>query len=164
MTKTVKTILVLILVGVSVACAVHSHAPSVPVEQRQAIEKAVLKVHAAMAKAENELDAETFFEYVLDFDNGLIMQDGIAYNTRQEALDAVRTGFQRVAQMERTYERTEVTVLSPEAALVTGKGTSRVTLADGRTFDNPFAVSMVFVLRDGRWKLLHGHYSLPNPR
>lgn len=131
---------------------------------RAAIEKAVLKVHAQMAQAEKDLDADKFFEYILDFENGLIMQDGIVFGTRQEALDTVRIGFERVAQIQRTYERTEVTVLSPKAALVTAKGTSKVTLVDGRTFSNPFAASSVFVLRDDQWKLLHGHYSLPNPR
>ena len=129
-----------------------------------AIKKAVLKVHAQMARAEKDLDADTFFEYILDFENGLIMQDGIVFNTRKEALDAVRTGFERVAQIQRVYERTDVTVLSPEVALVTAKGASKVTLVDGRTFNNPFAASSVFVVRDGQWKLLHGHYSLPNPR
>ena len=88
----------------------------------------------------------------------------VVFGTHQEALDTVRIGFERVAQMERIYERTEVTVLSPKVALVTAKGTSKVTLLDGRTFNNPFAASTVFVLRDGQWKLLHGHYSLPNPR
>jgi len=131
---------------------------------RAAIREAVLKVHGAMAQAERDLDAERFFEHVLDFDKGLIMQDGVVFNTRQEALDAVRTGFQRVAEMERTYERTDVTVLSPDAALVTAKGSSTVTLVDGRSFTNPFAASMVFVRREGQWKLLQGHYSLPNPR
>jgi len=129
-----------------------------------AIREAVLKVHAQMAQAEKDLDAEKFFEYILDFNNGLIIQDGVVFKTRQEALDAVKIGFERVAQMERTYEQTTVTVLSSEAALVTSKGTSKVTLLDGRTFDNPFAASSLFVLRDGQWKLLHGHYSLPNPR
>jgi hypothetical protein len=141
-----------------------SQAAREPLSNRAAIEKAVLKVHAQMAQAEKELDAERFFGYILDFDNGLIMQDGIVFGTSQEALDAVKIGFERVAQIQRTYERTEVTVLSLEAALLTAKGTSTVTLVDGRSFNNPFAASSVFVLRDGQWKLLHGHYSLPNPR
>jgi hypothetical protein len=39
------------------------------------------------------------------------------------------------------------------------------TLADGREMNSRFAVSLVFVLRDGRWKVLHGHYSmLPDRR
>jgi hypothetical protein len=55
-------------------------------------------------------------------------------------------------------------VISDEAALLTGNGTSTVTLGDGRRLSGPFAVSLVFVQRDGAWKVLHGHYSTPNPR
>lgn len=157
-----KTIFLAVVVIGTVLVA--SQAGRNPVPDETAIKKAVLKVHAEMAQAEKDLDAERFFGYILDFDNGLIMQDGVVFGTRQEALDTVKIGFERVAQMERTYEQTTVTVLSPEAALVTSKGTSKVTLVDGRAFNNPFAASTVFVLREGQWKLLHGHYSLPNPR
>lgn len=30
-----------------------------------------------------------------------------------------------------------------------------------RTMDGRFVVSLVFVRKDGEWKLLHGHYSAP---
>ena len=152
-----KTVfLAVVIIGTAVFA---SQASRNPVPDEVALKKAVLEVHAQMAQAEKDLNAEKFFEYILDFDNGLIMQDGTVFNTRQEALEAVRAGFERVAQMERNYERADVTALSPDAALVTSKGTSKVTLLDGRTFTNPFAASTVFVRRDGRWKLLHGHYS-----
>jgi hypothetical protein len=164
MIRTVKTILVTVLIGMPVAWAIQGHTPSEPVEQQQAVEMAVLKVHAEMAKAEKALDAEEFFACIPDFDKGLILQDGIMFQTRQEALDAVKTGFAGLARIERTYDRTYVTVISPEVALLTARGTSSATLADGRTLSNPFVVSSLFVLRDGQWKLLHGHYSLPNPR
>ena len=131
---------------------------------RAAIEKAVLAVHAKMAKAEQNLDVDAFFETISDFDKGLVIQDGVLFKTRQEALAAVRTGFQGVSKVDRTYDQTYVTVISPETALLTGSGTSSVTLVDGRVFSNSFAVSLVFVLRDGRWQLLQGHYSAPNPQ
>jgi uncharacterized protein (TIGR02246 family) len=135
-----------------------------PAADRAAIEKAVLEANTAMAEAEKALDAERFFSYIPDFDKGLIIQDGTMFKTRQEAVDAVKAGFQGVESVKRTYDQTYVTVLSPEAALLTARGTSSVTLPDGRTLSGPFAVSSLFVLRDGQWKLLHGHYSTPNPR
>jgi hypothetical protein len=39
--------------------------------------------------------------------------------------------------------------------------TVSATLTDGRNLDARFAVSLVFVRRDGQWKVLHGHYSVP---
>ena len=130
----------------------------------QAVESAVLGVHQEMTAAASELDAEGFFAFILDSSKGPVIQDGRLFLTRAEALETVKRGFEGVASVDRTYETTDVTVISGEAALLTAKGRSTVTLEDGRSFSAPFAVSLVFVMRDGEWKVLHGHYSVPNPR
>ncbi|MFZ0033529.1 MAG: SgcJ/EcaC family oxidoreductase [Sedimentisphaerales bacterium] len=155
---------IFVLACVSAVLAVQSNNGNMPIEQQQAIEKAVLKIHSQMTQADNELDAEKFFSYIPDFDKGLIIRDGRLFQTREAAFEAVKKGFEGISKSNRTYEKTYVTVISPETALLTAEGTSTVTLSDGRTFSNPFAVSMVYVMRDGQWKVLHGHYSIPNPR
>ncbi|MBN1362252.1 MAG: nuclear transport factor 2 family protein [Sedimentisphaerales bacterium] len=157
-----KTVFAVIVITGAIVLASQAGRSSIP--DQVAIEKAVLAAHAKMGEAEEALDAEKFFASIPDFDKGLIIQDGVLFKTRREALDTVSVGFQGVSKIERAYDQTYVTVISPEAALLTGSGTSSVTLYDGRVLTGPFAVSMLFVLRDGRWQLLHGHYSLPNPR
>ena len=130
---------------------------------KEVIEKAVLEANSRMMQAGNSLDADKFFAYILDSDKGPIIQDGRLFKTRSEALQVVKDGFQAVSKMDRRYDQTYVTVLSPEVALLSATGTTTATLADGRTLmSSPFAVSLVFVLRDGQWKVLHGHYSTPN--
>jgi uncharacterized protein (TIGR02246 family) len=156
--------LVLVLTCVSVVWAVQSKPAAAPDDQQKAIEKAVLEVHAKMAEAEKNRDIDKFFSFIPDFDKGCIIQDGVLFKTRQEALDAVKAGFQRLSKVERKYDQMYVTVISPEAALLTGTGTIAVTTSDGQTLGGPFAVSMVFVVRDGQWRLLQGHYSTPSPR
>ncbi|MCG6919843.1 MAG: nuclear transport factor 2 family protein [Acidobacteria bacterium] len=128
------------------------------------VEKAVLEAHQTMTAAAERLDAEEFFASILDVARGPVIQDGRLFASRAEALEVVKRSFEGIASVKRVYETTDVTVISEKAALLTGKGTSTVTLQDGRSFDSPFAVSLVFVLRDGTWKVLHGHYSIPNPR
>jgi hypothetical protein len=156
--------IIFILACVSIVWAVQNYKSAVPLEQQQAIEKAVLKTHIQMTQADNNLDVDKFFSYILDFDKGLIIQDGRLFKTRQEALETVKEGLEGISQIKRSYEQTYVTVISPETALLTARGTSTVTLSDGRVLSSPFAVSLVYVLRDGQWKVLHGHYSIPNPR
>jgi uncharacterized protein (TIGR02246 family) len=131
---------------------------------RQAVEKAVLEVHERMTKAAQDPDAEKMFSFILDAGPGTIIQNGVYMKSRQDALEAVRNGLQGVSKVGRSYNQTRVTVLSPEAALLTGNGTTTITLMDGREFDSPFAVTELFVLRNGEWKLLHGHHSVPNRR
>jgi ketosteroid isomerase-like protein len=122
----------------------------------------VLEANAQVTQASNSLDVDRFFAYILDSDKGPVIQDGRLFKTRAEALEAVRAGFQGVTKAERRYDQTFVTVLSPQAALLTAAGSSTATLSGGQTLTSPFALSLVFVLRDGQWKILHGHYSIPN--
>ena len=128
------------------------------------VERAVLKTHHEMVAAADALDAERFFAFILDEARGPVIQDGRLFATRAEALGVVARGFAGVARVERVYETEDVTVISKDTALLTGRGTTTVTLQDGRTLEGAFAVSLVFVRRGEEWKVLHGHYSAPNPR
>jgi hypothetical protein len=128
---------------------------------RQAVEKAVLEAHSLLTAAAEGPDAEKMFAFVLDAGPGTIIQNGVYMNSRQDALEAVKRGMQGVMKAARTFNRTRVTVLSPAAALLTGDGTATITLMDGRVISSPFALTELFVLRDGGWKLLHGHHSVP---
>jgi len=130
---------------------------------KEAIEKAVLEANSRMIQAGNSLDADKFFAFILDSDKGLIIQDGVLFKTRQEAYETVKQSFQGLSKINRTFDQTYVTVVSPDLAVLTGTGKTTATLSDGRTLSGPFAASVIFVLKDGQWKLLQGHYSTPNP-
>jgi ketosteroid isomerase-like protein len=135
--------------------------PAAPDPAVAAIEKVVLEANARMTAAANSLNADAFFEYILDSAKGVIIQNGTLFETRQEALEAVKRGFLGIAKLERQIESPQVTVVSPELALLTGEGTTHATFADGRETTTHFAVSLIFQLKDGQWKVLHGHYSTP---
>jgi ketosteroid isomerase-like protein len=135
--------------------------PGAPDPAAAAIEKAVLETNAKMTAAANSLNADAFFEYILDSAKGVIIQNGNLFKTRQDAFEAVRRGFLSIAKLERQIDNPQVTVVSPELALLTGEGTTHVSFADGREITTHFAVSLIFQLKDGQWKVLHGHYSTP---
>jgi hypothetical protein len=138
--------------------------PAEPVSAQSAIEKAVLETNDKMTRAADSLNAEAFFEYIVNTDKNPVIQNGILFKTRQEALQAVQRGFTGLSKIDRHFDNPQVTVLSPDAALLTSDGTVFATLTDGRTLTNRFAVSLVFVRKEGRWLLLHGHYSAPPNR
>lgn len=125
---------------------------------------AVLAANDRMIAAANRLDTDAFFADIVSSDETRIVQDGTLFATRAEAMAAVRAGSQAIASLDRRLADPHVTLLAPGVALLTATGTTDVTLVDGRQFNNRFAVTLVFVLRDGQWKLFHGHYSVPNPR
>lgn len=148
-------------------------APSIPAAESTAsvaftdpaIEQAVLAANTEMIAAANRLDVDAFFEFIIDTDRGMIVQNGVIFRTRRDAYDAVKRGLQGVTKIDRRLENPQVTVMSPEVALLVADGSVTATLADGREMRSRFAVSLVWVRRDGRWMVLHGHYSmLPDSR
>ena len=132
-------------------------------EQTAAIQRTVLKSHQEMIKAMEKLNVEKFFESIIESGNGTIVQDGNVM-TRKESLDRTKKGFEGVTKLKYEFSQKIVKVLSPETAIFIGKGKSTVTIDTGEIFNTNFAVSSVFVLKDGEWKIIHGHHSIPNPQ
>lgn len=142
-----------LLPGISRAAATVADSP--------AIEAAVLAANAEMVAAANRLDLDAFFEHIIDSNKGLIVQNGVIFATRADAYAAVKRGLNGVAKIDRRFKNPQVTVIASDAALLVADGEVVATLEDGRLMNSRFAVSLVFVHRDGRWKVLHGHYSMP---
>jgi hypothetical protein len=126
-----------------------------------AVTKAVLEIHAKMTAAAENPDPDKMFEFILDAGPGTIIQNGVFMKSRQDALESVRRGMRSVVKANRTYSQTRVTPLAPGAALLTGEGIASITLDDGRVISRPFALTEVFVLKEGKWMVLHGHHSVP---
>jgi uncharacterized protein (TIGR02246 family) len=125
----------------------------------QSVEEAVLAVSAEMTKAGEALDADRLFSYILETDKGSIVQNGVVMATRQEALERVRNNLGAMSSVRYTWKRQYVSVLTPEVALLTAEGESVATTTSGETFTAPFAQTVVFVLRDGKWRAIHAHQS-----
>jgi len=163
MKNTIK--LVLILSCVSVVWAIQEGKNPVSSEQQKAIEQEILKVHVAMVKAAESSDVEGLYSYVLDECKGVIVQDGRIMMTRQESLDATKQGIGLLKDISYKFNKKHITVMSPTLALWVADGTTSVTIVeDGRQLSMPFAETIVFVQKDGQWKVLHAHRSIPNPR
>ena len=126
-----------------------------------AVKKAVLETNAKMTQAANSMDIDAFFTYIADTDKCVIIQNGTVFKTRQEAIQAVKRGYEGVAKVDRRFDSPQVTVISPDVALLASGGSVSATLTNGSSMDVRFAVSMIFVHREGQWKVLHGHYSTP---
>lgn len=128
----------------------------------ESIEKAVLAVSGEMTKAGEALDADRLFSYMLDTDKGSIIQNGLFLATRQEALERVRSNLRGISRIQYDWKRQNVTVLTPEVAVLTAEGEATATTSTGVTLGRPFAQTVVFVLRAGSWKAIHAHQSSPS--
>jgi ketosteroid isomerase-like protein len=151
----------LLLACIPVISTSNNDPKKMPIDQQQAIEKAIGDVHAKMKQAAEQRDTDALYEYVLDMDKGVIIEDGRILRTRQEALSSTKQGMKRLKNLSYTYTQKYVTPISETAALWVGEGTTSATLEDGRQISAPFAETIVFVKIGGQWKVLHAHRSVP---
>ena len=135
---------------------------AVPAPSAQGADSSIRAAQAQMRSAAERLDATALYARVLDTETPPIIENGSLAVTRAAALARTAQGFQGVMSLRYAYTREQITMLSPTAALWVAEGTSTAMLADGRRVDNTFAETVVFVLRDGRWMVLHAHRSTPN--
>ena len=126
-----------------------------------AIEKKIKETYAEITKAAESVDAEKLFSYVLENDKGSLIQGGKIVLTRKEALDSYKQNSQGIRKVDYKIDKQYVTVVSPQTAIVVVEGSFEATTADEQIFGSPFAQTIVFVLRDNKWKVLHSHTSRP---
>lgn len=159
-----RSLAALLFLGAGFLPTAQATAACDPVDAPQddaAIEQTVLAANAEMIAAANRMDLDAFFDAIVDTDKGMIVQNGVIFRTRKDAYEAVKRGLQGVTRIERRFDSPKVTVIAPDVALLVSEGSVAATLQDGQAMNGRFTVSLVFVLRDGRWKVLHGHYSIP---
>jgi len=149
---------IVILFCVSVLLAANSNKNDISPAQTKSIEKEILKVHENMKKAAESRNADELFKYVLDV-NDVIIENGEMRSTRKEAYDITKQGLEAIQGISYKYDHKNVIVTSPTTALLTGTGTTTATLPGGLEISLDFAESMVYVLRDGQWKVVNGHRS-----
>lgn len=126
------------------------------------IEPEIFAAHDAMIAAAESLDLGQLYDFVLDTDTVALVTNGRLIRTKAEAEASSRAGFQNLATIKYLIGERHVTALSANSALLIVDGSAEVATVDGRTFSAPFTQTIVLVLRDGKWRVLHTHQSAPS--
>ena len=127
-----------------------------------AIEEAVLAEATRNWEAARAADLSAMLEPLLSTDKGAYVAQSEVWWSREDTVAFYDAAFEGVARQDIEWERETVTVLSPTSALYVGKGIYRQYDSSNQMLvESPHAVSMVFVLIDGRWRMRHLHQSFP---
>ena len=129
--------------------------------ERLAIENAVAQRHVQTLEDAERLDLDKAIASMLDTGKGVFIRDGELIMTRQEVYEAYKQAYAGLEKQEIEVGRQNVIVLAPDIAILVGEGRSTSTAKDGRTFSSRGAWTVVYVLRDGEWKVIHAHQSIP---
>jgi uncharacterized protein (TIGR02246 family) len=132
--------------------------------QKDAIAAEVDAIHAENVQAWVDADfdrAMSHFQHSPDmlfaFEGGLMRGWDSMYN-------AWAPMFEGVARQEMTIVETHTVVLARNAVSIMAQGTFAFVDDSGNVGPvSPFALTLVYLLRDGEWKVVLGHESVPTP-
>lgn len=124
----------------------------------------VLAAYDSMVASAEALNVDQLFGPVVDNDQGALAVNGQLFLTRAAALERTRGNFRGITKLKYRLTERHVTMLAPGAAVLVATGTSEAEVADGRSFSSAFVHTVVFVQRDGAWRVIHSHQSTPAPR
>ena len=135
---------------------------SQPAKGIAAIEQAVLAEAGRNWDAAQEADVTAMMAPLLSTEKGAYVAQSEVWWTRDDTVAFYAVAFENVARQELDWERETVTVLSPTAALYLGKGVYRQYDRENQLLiESPHAVTIIFVLVDGHWRIRHLHQSFP---
>jgi uncharacterized protein (TIGR02246 family) len=126
--------------------------------QRAAIADTVRALTNEVMAAFDQIDVDRAFSYYSDAEDAGYAEGGKLYSF--EALVAqYRAIYAGLRDQKGELRESKTTVLVPDAAVLTAGGAYSMTDTTENTFGGQFAWTLVWVRRDGKWKILHSHAS-----
>ena len=125
------------------------------------IEKAILSVHNQVTRAAEDRDLDRLFSFMAETSKGSIVQNGVLSLTPADAKAKVAPGFSAPVRVAYRWKQQHVTVLAPAIVLLVSEGDTIVNPEGQPQVTVPLVQTLVWVQRDGEWKILHAHQSSP---
>jgi len=120
----------------------------------------MVAVTRGLAQAANALGADPLDRMLASDPELTWASDGhLLAISHDSMISLYRSFYHSLRRMDFAWDTLRVSVLGPDAAVLSGVGHFAVTDTSNQTDQQAVAVTYVFVRRDHGWQLLHGHAS-----
>jgi len=126
--------------------------------EMKAIKKAIETEVDNLASAMNLLDVEGILSLFSKSDGTKYISDG-AFIPRDELRQAIGAFYGSLQKMDFTFEKKEVSVLSPNVAVVTNWAFYKTVSKEGQAMDEKAIYTSVYVHEAGKWSIFQAHKS-----
>lgn len=145
-------IIVMILIGLS--CTKET---SFSDEDKKLVEAEILEFMDSLVVAFNSVSADNVFKYFLQTEEFVVATQGQLIVNPSSVLDTMKV---HMAVMEKQVNKPvmdKIFVISKDAAVISTSKVTTITFKSGGEVTMPYALTMLLVKRDGKWKIAHYH-------
>lgn len=112
-------------------------------------------------KAAEQVNVTALFEDLIEGEDALFVNQGGLHRSRDSILAATHRAVPFIERQAVEVTERHTHVLSPTAAVLSERGVQQAWLKNGAPLQSPYARTLVYTWQNGRWRIVHGHQSLP---
>ncbi len=134
-------------------------------EQRKAIEDRIRNLATLVEETANQHNLDLSFKLFSDDPDFTFSEDGYIKPPKDSLYNFIKPVYDYFPQMSVLYEKVRITVLDKNSGVFTGEGPWTATDLKGNVVKGHLVSTFVFVNRNNKWQMIHGHTShASNPR
>ena len=147
-----------ILFSILISCKTSTHI-ELTTEQRKAIEDTIRSLGLIVEKAANQRNLQMSIDLFSDDPDFTFSEDGYIKPEKDKLFAIMKPAYDNWKQITVKYETIRVVALSINSGVFTGEGPWSVTDPNGNIMNGHLVSMFVFVNRNNKWQMIHGHTS-----
>lgn len=126
-------------------------------ENKKLVEAEVLEFMDSLVVAMNSVSADNVFKYFLQTEEFVVATRGELLVNPSSFLDTMKVHLAIMVKQDNKPVMDKIFVISNEAAVISTSKVTTITFKSGGEVTIPYALTMLLVKRDGKWKIAHYH-------
>lgn len=147
-------LLIIVMIFISLSCTQKTVLSE---EDKKAVETEIHQFMDSLNAAFESLTPERVFNYFLQTDEFAVASQGILITTPSALLDTMKVhmAFMKT-QTGKTIDE-KIFIINSDAAVISISRIGTITFKNESQINMPYALTMLLVKREGKWKIAHYH-------
>jgi hypothetical protein len=146
------------LIGLLSSCGTTEQ-PLLTSTEKKEIEDTIKFLGLIVEKAVNGHDLQMSFDLMSDDPDFTFSEDGYIKPEKSKSWDIMKPVYDKLPAMTLSYDKIRVVALDKYSGVFTGEGPWSATDMQGNVMKGHLVSMFVFVNRNNKWQMIHGHTS-----
>jgi uncharacterized protein (TIGR02246 family) len=126
-------------------------------EDKKAVETEIVQFMDTLVAAMNSASADNFYKYFLQTDEFAVATQGQLIVSPSAILDTMKVHLAYMEKQDNKPVMDKIFVITKDAAVISTSKITTITFKSGDEITMPYALTMLLVKREGKWKIAHYH-------
>lgn len=146
--------LIIVMIFISLSCTQEIGFTE---NDKKIVETEIYQFMDSLVDAFNSVSAERVFSYMLQTDELAIATQGSLMANPLDILDTMKVHLSGMLRQDNKPVMDKIFVINKDAAVISTSKVTTITFKNDSQITMPYALTMLLVKREGKWKIAHYH-------